>query len=235
MKKIAVISSVLLASLLSSTALAGPRTIIRNARFAEGGKNSARADGVVVIEGGVITASGHGFSISKRDRSADDVIDAKGGLVLPGFHDSHIHMLGGGLSLVRAQLAGASTLKALQDVVAAYAKAHPERPWIMGRGWSYGIVPTGTMPTAKMLDDVVSDRPVFIRAYDGHTGWANTKALQLAGITKATKDPDDGEIVRDNNGNPTGALKEGAQDLMDKALPQPTRAEKKAALLAAAQ
>lgn len=228
MKRIALVLSSLL---LASVAGAGPRVIVKNARFV----NSKREDGLVVMSGGVVTASGHGFSISKRDHSADFIVDAKGGLVLPGFHDSHIHMLGGGLSLVRAQLAGPKTLAALQKVVVDYVKAHPERPWVLGRGWSYALVPTGTMPTAKMLDNVVSDRPIFIRAYDGHTGWANTKALQLAGITKATKDPADGEIVRDNNGNPTGALKEGAQDLMDTAVPQPTREEKKAALLAAAE
>jgi len=231
-KRIAVVlSSLIVSSLVASAAAAGPRVIVKNARFA----NSKRTDGVVVIGEGIVTASGHGFSISKRDRSADFIVDAKGGLVLPGFHDSHIHMLGGGLSLVRAQLAGAKTLPQLQKVIADYVKAHPDRPWVLGRGWSYALVPTGTLPTAQMLDDVVSDRPVFIRAYDGHTGWANTKALQLAGITKATKDPADGEIVRDKAGNPTGALKEGAQDLMDKAMPQPTREEKKAALLAAAE
>lgn len=236
MKRIAVVLSSMVASSLlwataATAAAAGPRVIVNNARFA----NASRTDGVVVIGDGVITASGHGFTINKRDRSADVVIDAKGGLVLPGFHDSHIHMLGGGLSLVRAQLAGPKTLAQLQKVVVDYVKAHPDRPWVLGRGWSYALVPTGTLPTAKMLDDVVSDRPIYIRAYDGHTGWANSKALQLAGITKATKDPADGEIVRDADGNPTGALKEGAQDLMDAAMPQPTRAEKKAALLAAAQ
>ena len=231
MKSVSVKSALIVtAALLSTAAAAGPRTIVKNARFDDG----ARTDGIVVMEAGVITASGHGFSILKRDRSADDVIDAKGGLVLPGFHDSHIHMQGGGLSLVRAQLAGADTLAELQKVVADYATAHPDRPWVLGRGWSYTLVPSGQLPTAKMLDDVVSDRPVFIRAYDGHTGWANSKALQLAGITKATKDPADGEIVRDKDGHPTGALKEGAQELMEPALPKASRDERKAALLAAA-
>jgi predicted amidohydrolase YtcJ len=214
----------------SSSSSTKPRVIVKGGVVYA--PDQKRGADTVVIEDGVIVAVGKGFALPAR---ADDVVvDAKGGLIVPGFHDSHIHMQGGGLSLVRAQLAGPKTLADLQKVVKDYAAAHPDRPWILGRGWSYGIVPTGTMPTAAMLDAVVKDRPVFIRAYDGHTGWANSKALELAGITKATKDPADGEVVRDKKGNPTGALKEGAQDLMDSALPKPSREEKKAALLAAA-
>ena len=212
-----------------SVEAASPRVIVKNGRIT----GSPRAD-TLVIEGGVITAVGKGFLLAPPTSGpADVVIDAKGGVVVPGFHDSHIHMQGGGLSLVRAQLAGAKTLQELQQIVKDYAVAWPDRPWVLGRGWAYSLVP-GSMPTAAQLDAVVADRPVFLRAYDGHTGWANTKALQLAGITKDTKDPVDGVIVRDKKGNPTGALKEGAQDLMEPVLPQPTREEKKAALLAAA-
>lgn len=221
--------------LLALPAQAGPtspRLIVKNGKVF-GSKKAT----TIVVRDGVIEAVGSGFALNRNDAgaNADIVVDAKGGVILPGFHDSHIHMQGGGLSLVRAQLADAKTLKDTQAAVKAYATAHPDRPWVLGRGWAYGIVPTGSMPTAAMLDEVVNDRPVFIRAYDGHTGWANTKALQAAGITKDTKDPADGEIVRDKKGNPTGALKEGAQDLMEPVLPKPTREEKKAALLAAAQ
>ena len=206
-----------------------PRVIIKNGVIT-GSKN---AD-MLVIEHGLITAVGKGFKLPARaGAAADVVIDAKGGVVVPGFHDSHIHMQGGGLSLVRAALAPARTMAQLQKIVKDYAAAHPDRPWVLGRGWAYTLAP-GTMPRAADLDVAVSDRPVFLRAYDGHTGWANTKALQLAGITKQTKDPADGEVVRDKNGNPTGALKEGAQDLMEPVLPKPTREEKKAALLSAA-
>ncbi len=237
--------AVLLSSLLSLPVLAhagdptpGARIIIENGRL-YGVKNGT----TLVIEDGVIVAAGSGFQLPPRRGAGagvtgdvkDVVIDARGGVVVPGFHDAHIHMQGGGLSLVRAELATAKDLKATQQVVKSYAAAHPDRPWVLGRGWSYGIVPTGTLPTAAMLDAVVADRPVFIRAYDGHTGWANTKALQAAGITKDTKDPPDGEVVRDARGHPTGALKEGAQDLMEPVLPKPTREEKKAALQAAAE
>lgn len=228
MKNTRILALAVTVALSSSGTLAAPgRMIIENGQI-YGLKNAT----TLVIEDGVIVASGSGFSLGRH--KDDVVIDAKGGVIVPGFHDSHIHMQGGGLSLVRAQLATATTLEATQQVVRDYVKAHPDRPWVLGRGWAYGIVPVGQMPTAAMLDAAADDRPVFIRAYDGHTGWANSKALQAAGITKDTKDPPDGEIVRDKKGNPTGALKEGAQDLMEPALPKPTREEKKAALLAAA-
>ena len=225
-------TALLAASFLSAPAVAGqtsPRLILKNGRV-YGYKKAT----TVVVRDGVIEAVGDKFTLPSALERGDIVVDAKGGVIAPGFHDSHIHMQGGGLSLVRAQLADAKDLKETQAAVKKYATEHPDRPWVLGRGWSYSIVPTGQMPTAAMLDAVVSDRPVFLRAYDGHTGWANTKALQAAGINKDTKDPPDGEIVRDKKGNPTGALKEGAQDLMEPAVPKSTREEKKAALIAAA-
>jgi predicted amidohydrolase YtcJ len=161
-------------------------------------------------------------------------IDAGGGLVLPGFHDAHIHMMGGGLSLARAQLAGAKTMDDTLARAKAWADAHPERPWVLGRGWSYDIVPKGQLPTAKDLDRAIPDRPAVLRAYDGHTAWLNTKALEAAKITKATRDPADGKIARDAKGNPTGALLEGAMELLAGVMPAPERAEKKEALYAAA-
>lgn len=166
--------------------------------------------------------------------TAARTIDARGGLVLPGFHDAHVHLMGGGLSLARVQLGGTRTLEQTLATVKAWADAHPERPWVLGRGWSYDMVPKGTFPTAKDLDRVVADRPAYLRAYDGHTAWLNTKALELAKITRDTKDPDDGTIVRDAAGNPTGVLLEGAMDLLDGVVPAPDRAEKKDALLAGA-
>lgn len=166
--------------------------------------------------------------------AAARTIDARGGLVLPGFHDAHVHLMGGGLSLARVQLAGTRTLEQTLAAVKAWAEAHPDRPWVLGRGWSYDMVPKGSFPTARDLDRVVADRPAVLRAYDGHTAWLNTRALELAKITRDTQDPDDGTIVKDAGGNPTGALLEGAMDLLDGVVPDPDRAEMKDALLAGA-
>jgi hypothetical protein len=205
----------------------GDAVVIHNAKV--WGHKDATA---VVVAGGRIEKVGGEDLLAY---TAAKTVDAQGGLVLPGFHDAHIHMMGGGLSLARVQIGEAKTMEETLAKIKAWADAHPERPWVLGRGWSYDIVPKGQFPTAGDLDKIIPDRPALLRAYDGHTAWANTKALELAKITKATKDPDDGKIARDAQGNPTGALLEGAEALMDGVVPEPDRAEKKDALLAAAR
>jgi len=142
-------------------------------------------------------------------------------LVLPGFNDAHVHMVSGALSLERVDVIEDLTLAAVQARIKAFAAAHPANEWVVGRGWLYGSFPGG-LPTKQQLDAVVPDRPAYIECYDGHSGWANSKALALAGITKDTKDPKNGVIVRDPaTGEPTGALKEAASGLVDAKIPLP--------------
>jgi predicted amidohydrolase YtcJ len=158
------------------------------------------------------------------------IIDAQNHTVLPGFFDSHIHFMEGALSLQRVNVDDTKTIAEIQEKVKAFAAAHPKDPWILGRGWSYPEFPGG-MPDKKYLDEIVSDRPVYIEGFDGHTGWANSKALQLSGITKTTPNPANGEIVRDpQTGEATGALKENAANIVVRHLPAPTRAQRVAAL-----
>ncbi len=153
-------------------------------------------------------------------------MDAHGGAVVPGFNDSHMHFLSGGLGLDEINLLDAKTLEDIQSTIRTYADSHPDREWVLGRGWFYAPFPGG-LPTRQMLDALVPDRPAYITCYDGHTAWANTKALKLAGITRRTKNPKNGIIVKDpHTGEPTGVLKESAQDLMNAVLPQPTREDK---------
>src|SRR4029078_5359561 len=111
-----------------------------------------------------------------------------------------------------------------------YASAHPDEPWITGMGWTYPTFKPSGLPDKKFLDEVVPDRPIYLSAFDGHSSWANSKALQLAGITKDTPDPTNGKIVRDEKGEATGALKEAAGNLVSKLMPKPTREERLAAL-----
>jgi predicted amidohydrolase YtcJ len=113
--------------------------------------------------------------------------------------------------------------------VLAYAKANPDKTWLTGRGWQYGFF-AGGMPNKKYLDSLVPDRPVFIRAYDGHTGLANSKALAMAGINRNTVFTGFGEVVKDASGEPTGALLEGAQQLVSKVVPPATTEEKRNAI-----
>jgi predicted amidohydrolase YtcJ len=131
------------------------------------------------------------------------------------------------LSLQRIHLDDAKDIAEIQRRVKAYADAHPNEAWVRGRGWTYPAVGPTNLPDKKYLDEIVPDRPVYLEAFDGHTWWANSKALQLGGITRVTPNPPGGEIVHDATGEPTGALKEDSADaLMIHAIPVPSREER---------
>jgi predicted amidohydrolase YtcJ len=185
------------------------------------------------VRGNKVVRVGTNREIQRLRRAQTTVIDAKGGAVLPGFNDAHAHLVSGGLSLDQVGLDEARTVEEIKDTIRVWAEAHPERQWITGRGWYYQPF-NGAMPTRQMLDALVPDRPAYLIAYDGHTGWANTAALKAAGITRQTKNPPSGIIVRDpRTGEPTGALKEAAMALMSKVAPQPTEEDRLAAISAA--
>jgi len=184
----------------------------------------------VAISGDKILAVGSIKDISSYRDSSTRVIDLGGRLLLPGFTDCHIHFMDGSLGLTQVILNGAATMAEIQKRVKEYATAHPNETWITGMGWSYPtFAPTG-LPDKKFLDEVVPDRPIYLVAFDGHSSWANSKALAMAGIKRETPDPPNGKIVRDNDGEATGALKESAGDLVAKFLPKPSREERLAAL-----
>ncbi len=187
----------------------------------------------VAISGNKVVRVGSNRDIQRLRRAQTTVVDAKGGAVLPGFNDAHAHLISGGLSLSEINLLDAVTLDQLKESITIWAGAHPEREWITGRGWSYQAF-NGAMPTRQLLDALVPDRPAYLIAYDGHTGWANSKALKAAGITRRTIAPVNGAIVKDpHTGEPTGALKEAAMSLMDAAAPKPTDEDRMAAVRAA--
>ena len=187
----------------------------------------------VAVRGNKVIRVGNNREIQRLRRAQTTVIDARGGAVLPGFNDAHAHLVSGGLSLDQVKLDDAKTVDEIKDTIRVWAEAHPERQWITGRGWYYQPF-NGAMPTRQMLDALVPDRPAYLIAYDGHTGWANSAALKAARITRATKNPAGGLIIRDpRNGEPTGALKETAMALMSKVAPQPTEEDRVAAISAA--
>jgi len=208
-----------------------PDLVIVNGKvYPGGGAGFAEA---VAVRGNTILRVGASQEIRSLAGPATTVIDARGGAVVPGLNDSHLHVISGGLSLQQAALGEARSLDDLQKVIRDFAAAHPDRPWVLGRGWTYMAVPGG-LPTRQQLDAVVSDRPAVMVAYDGHTCWANSRALKMAGITAATRDPDGGAIVKDpKTGEPTGALKESAQGLVRKLVPVWTREDRLNAVRAA--
>lgn len=199
-----------------------------------GGRLLGRDPGTgLLIEGERIAKVGPEAELRAAAGAGARVLDAAGGLVLPGFHDAHTHLLAGGLARLRVDLAGARTVEEAAARVRAYAAAHPDEPWILGRGWSYDLAPAGQLPGRAPLDAAVPDRPVALEAYDGHATWANSRALALAGIDADTPDPEGGRIVREQGGAPAGVLLERAERLLTRAIPAPDRAARRRALEAA--
>lgn len=136
-------------------------------------------------------------------------IDLRGKMLLPGFHDSHVHLIGGGIEMAECNVNGMTTLEQIQEAVRQYAARHPDKKWIRGGGWPLTL--EAGNPHKRLLDAIVPDRPVILDAFDGHSLWANSRALEIAGITKETPDPPRGRIERDPvTGEPTGTLRESA-------------------------
>lgn len=205
--------------------------IIVNGRVFTGDASGSDAE-AVAVQGNTILRVGSNREIQRLARAQTTIIDARGGSVLPGFNDSHAHLLAGGLALDQVSLSDATTMEEVEQTVRAWAEANPTQPWIRGRGWPYAAF-AGGLPTRQALDRLVPDRPAYLISDDGHTGWANTAALRAAGITRHTPDPANGVIVRDARGEPTGALKEAAMSLVSQVLPAPGRDERLVALRAA--
>src|SRR5919106_132777 len=185
----------------------------------------------VAVRGNTIFRVGSNREIKRMRRAQTTVIDAHGGAVVPGFNDAHLHFASGSLSLSQVNLLDAITREQISDKVREWAEAHADERWVLGRGWYYTAFPDG-LPTRQLLDAIIPDRPAYLIAYDGHSGWANTAALKAAGITRATVNPRNGIVVKDARGEPTGVLKEAAMGLMRDVLPAADRTERLAAIRA---
>ena len=179
----------------------------------------------IAVAGSSISAVGSDAEVRRLAGPRTEVLDLGGRLVTPGFNDAHMHLL----VLDEVDLDGAASVAEIQSRLRDYARAHPERPWVTGRGWGFGAF-GGEAPSATHLDAAVSDRPVYVSDRDGHSAIANRKALALAGITKDTADPEHGEVVRGPDGTPTGLLKESATRLVGRHVPPLTEEEQYRAL-----
>ena len=173
----------------------------------------------VAVLGDRIAAVGTDAEIKAWRGPNTKVIDAKGKLMLPGFNDSHVHFVTGGSQLDNVQLNDATSVQEFIRRIAERAKTTPKGSWILGGDWDETKWTPAELPTKEMIDPVTGDTPVFVGRYDGHMGVANSAALRAAGITAQTPDPPGGAIVRDAKGNPTGALKDAAQDMLFKRVP----------------
>ncbi len=164
-----------------------------------------------------------------------NVIDGEGKILLPGLTDAHGHVMGLGYQEMNANLTGTQSLEAALNRVEEYASEYPDLNWIQGRGWNHTHWDINRFPTAEELDEMVSDRPVWLTRVDGHAGWANSKAMEMAGVTAETEDPEGGKIIRDENGEPTGVFVDAAMSLVEEEIPDPTQEEQKMAFQKALQ
>lgn len=179
----------------------------------------------VAVRGNQILRVGSNREINRLRRPQTVVVDALGAAVLPGFNDASARFIDGGVAIDSVDLFDAVTIDEIQARIRTWAEAHPDRPWIVGRGWDDVAFSAG--PTRQLLDAAVADRPAYILSRDGHAAWLNTKALERAGITGHTTPPADGVIVKEPRGGaPAGLLKGTAITLASRIVPQATRADR---------
>ena len=184
----------------------------------------------VAIAGDRFAAAGSDAEIRSLLGVGGREIDLRGATVVPGFIDAHIHFLSYGLSLREIDLSGAPTLSSALERVKARAGVTPAGQWLMGRGWDQSIWEGGAFPSALHLDAVAAAHPVYLARKCGHAAWVNSQALEMVGITAQTEDPDGGEIVRDEEGRPTGILLERAMELAFPCVAEPAKEEALAAV-----
>jgi predicted amidohydrolase YtcJ len=193
--------------------------IIRNAKIWTVDKSLPTAQAVAVI-GERIVAVGSNNDIDRWRGPRTQVVDAAGKLLVPGFNDAHVHFVSGGMQLENVQLKDAASVQEFARLIGERAKKTATGEWILGGNWDETKWSPPSLPTKDAIDNLTGNVPVFVTRYDGHMGVANSVALRLAGITSSTPDPPGGAIVRDAQGNPTGALKDAAMSYVDKVIPQ---------------
>ncbi len=173
----------------------------------------------VLIEGDRIKLVGTNEEINQKIDDSTEVIDLNGKFVMPGFNDAHLHFVSGGFYLMGIDLRPAKSINEFRKILDDYVKKNPGK-WVTGGRWDHENWEVKKLPSIKDLDDITGNTPVFVSRMDGHLGLANSKALELAGITKNTPSPEGGLIEKDKKtGEPTGILKDNAMDIMFNAIP----------------
>jgi predicted amidohydrolase YtcJ len=196
--------------------------VLMNGRLWSPDGAGAGCDAIVVADGRISAVTG---SADARDMAGPraHVVDLKGRLAIPAFGDAHVHPVGGGLESLRCNLVGKRTRPEYLGIIAEYARALEPDDWVLGGGWSMEAFPGG-IPAGADLETVAAGRPVFLPNRDHHSAWVSPAALARAGITRDTPDPGDGRIERDERGEPSGALHDGAMRLVSRVVPPPPAA-----------
>lgn len=195
-----------------------------------GSLGSTKRAEAIALRGDRILAVGSREDIAKLKGPQTQVVDLGGHFVMPGFNDAHMHLASAGLEKLNVDLVGCKTLDEFRDRLRAKVEAAAPGDWIVGEGWDETLWPAKVPPTRWDLDEVSGDHPVLLVRVDGHIAVANTRALQLADVTVASKDPDGGKIDRDEGGTPTGILREKAQGAVWAVIPKPGHDKRRQAI-----
>ena len=188
-----------------------------------------RSDALAVI-GDRILAVGARDEIMKLKGPDTRIVDLDGRFVMPGFNDAHTHLASAGLEKMNVNLVGVKTLDEFRERLRVKVETEAPGEWVVGGGWDETLWPVKVLPTRWDLDEVSGKHPVYLVRVDGHIGVANTRALQLASVTVATRDPEGGKIDRDDAGTPNGILREKAQEAVAAVIPKPTHEKRRQAI-----
>ena len=197
-----------------------PTLILYNAKVWTGESENSFVE-AIAIRDSLIISTGNSEEILALAGAETQLLDLGGKLVTAGFNDAHIHFLGGSMGLTQVELSGAENYESAINSTLKFIAENPDKEWITGRGWQYTFFESG-LPDHETMKVLDIDRPVFIKAYDGHSAYANPKALEIAGLDEQTEFTGFGEIVKDKSGKLTGALKESAMGLVGKFVPEDT-------------
>ncbi|XP_017433234.1 protein LONG AFTER FAR-RED 3 isoform X3 [Vigna angularis] len=189
------------------------------------------AESMAVANGRVLRVGNHSF-VKELEGYGTQVLDLGGKVVVPGFIDSHVHFIPGGLQMMQVELRGVSKKEEFVRRIKDAAQSSKQGSWILGGGWNNDLW-KGDLPAASWIDDITPNNPVWLSRVDGHMGLANSVALKLAGITNVTDDPMGGIIVRAANGEPTGVLIDLAGTLITSLIPEDSVDDRREALLRA--
>ena len=187
----------------------------------------------IAVRGDRILAVGTRDQVMKTKGPDTRIVDLDGHFVMPGFNDAHLHLASAGFEKLNVDMVGVKTLDEFRERLRAKVQAAGPGEWVVGGGWDETLWPAKVPPTRWDLDEVSGNHPVYIVRVDGHIGVANTRALQLASVTVASRDPDGGKIDRDESGTPNGILRETAQDAVKAVIPKPTHDKRRQAIEAA--
>lgn len=184
----------------------------------------------LAVRGDRVLAVGARDEVMKSKGADTKVVDLGGHFVMPGFNDAHMHLASAGFEKMNVNLVGVKTLDEFRERIRARVEKAAPGEWIIGEGWDETLWPVKAVPTRWDLDEVTSGHPAYMDRVDGHIAVANTRALQLASVTVASRDPEGGKIDRDENGTPNGILRETARDAVRAVIPKPNHDQRRKAI-----